>query len=217
MTEQGETTDDVKKEKIEYEDIVIKSGDYTDSSFYNDYLIDLGKTYTNITSITLLKYNLPPLLNNITKNNNKFVYIIKEIEKSIEIKPGNYTIDELLIQLNTDLNKDSIVMKKNNYDHIIIKSPDNFSIHNNEQSLNILLGYTKSVYDNKSCYRSDETHNVISNRKVYMFVENILNNQSFVEIDLMCPQNDNCDIEYNFSNKPIRELKDVIIKFKNHR
>lgn len=78
----------------------------------NDYEIELGKTYTNITKMKMVSSEFPNSINVFTNNNNKLYwqYVNEgDIVYSISLPPGNYDIDTLKETLETLFSETSFV------------------------------------------------------------------------------------------------------------
>jgi len=219
----------INQKKVIYKDIIVKPDN--DPQFYNDYMIELDDKYNNIISVMLKSYTLPTLINNITDKNNKFYYIIGDEEheeneenekkeknevKCISINPGRYSSDNIVSVLQKQISNDNLLIKKLSYGYISIKHKkgSNFKIVKNENSINELLGFIQNDYQNKNCYRSDEICKINDIDKIYLFLSNIINDAPFAEINLKAPVVKNCNIIKKFDEKPIDELKDMIVKFK---
>jgi len=177
--------------KLEYIDIDINSQDNAPSGQYNNYIVNLNDSYT-IMSSTLLSYDIPPNLDNITDNNNKLYYTIgdndKLLEKCITVAPGCHDIEHIInvISKGFNENNDNIVIKMNRHNHITFKHNDGneFAILNKEDSINSILGYIQDIYSGTNVYRSYEVHKVKKVDKIYLHLFNLLDHKPFAVIDM---------------------------------
>lgn len=201
---------------IKYYTLHIKPEEYTDAMYFNDYMVNLKETLTDIISFEITSISLPPINNNIFENDNKFVYVVDEIEKTIELPEGYYDINKLIISIEKGFNhyKDNIIIKYNNNGYVLIKNTDNKEFKILSSTVAKLLGFKKSIYCDKSSYRSDDKQNMIKSDKIYLFIENIIDDKPFAEFDLNNDLTNQYPIKKVFEQGIIHQLSDFIIKFK---
>lgn len=101
---------------------------------------------------------------NITNNNNKLVIEFNGDKKEIEIEPKNYSIDELIEELNDAFIKLNISINISVYenDYIIFYSYKykDFSFKNEETQITRLLGFTKDYYGSDIIHQSENKYSV---------------------------------------------------------
>jgi hypothetical protein len=198
-----------KKSKI----ISINAEEYTDPEYFNDYMVDLPENLKNIIGIEVLDYSFPKELchiNDINNNNNKLVILVNQEEKVIELEDGQYSIDEITdgLQAAFDTEEMNISIDIDDNEHIVLSSMENeFSFKND--SLGKVLGFTEEEYSGEKVYISENKHTLVS--KIYLYIDNISNNEPFGIIDLKSRKVTPLSKKFN---KPISEIKEMILKFK---
>jgi len=192
--------------------ILIKSDQYAEPEFFNDYMVELDKTFTNVKCIEIQNYNFPKLEKEIeiTDDNSDFTFSVNDDEQSVQLENGIFTVKEIINTIQDVLDEADINLKLSIINNkITIKHQENeeFNLINNNGSILRELGFTEDVYENDSSYTSE---NEIKNiNKIYMFIDNISSNEPIGLIDLNKPKS----IKKEFK-KPISELKAIIVKFK---
>lgn len=125
---------------------------------------------SNIVNIKLVAYSFPPPIYNII-NETSFNYIINNIEKSIKINPGFYTIDNLLNKLNND----DLNFKLDFTQKVIINSNNMFQIIPNY--LTYKLGFVNKEYQLLNTITADRVYDLRPPNKLYFFIKNIYEDQ----------------------------------------
>ena len=192
--------------------ILIKSDQYAEPEFFNDYMVELGKTFKNVKCIEIQNCNFPKLEKEIeiTDDNSDFTFSVNNDEQSVQLEHGIFTIKEIINTIQEVLNdadinlKLSIVNNKINIEHT---ENEEFILINNSNSILRELGFREDTYDNETKYTAEDEINNIN--KIYMFIDNISSDEPIGIIDL----NKQKSIKKEFK-KPINELKEIIVKFK---
>ena len=139
----------------------------------SEYTFSIGTYNYNVIGIKLISYHLPVTKYNIENYNNKIEYKIDDEIKTIQIKNGKYTIEQLLNKLNN--NELEFIL---NIDQTItIKSDKEFSLINTEL-LNVNLGFNKendniTSSDNITSYNSDRIYDLRIDDKIYLYLNNL--------------------------------------------
>ena len=131
----------------------------------------------NVISIKLVSYSLPiPRFNIECDKNDTFKYIINSDENTIKIPTGNYTIDELVLLLNTDNKKinENITFILNTDQKIIIESS------NSEDKIKIIptifskfnLGFINETNENYT-HKADNIWDLRIENKLYLYLINL--------------------------------------------
>ena len=148
----------------------------------SEYTFNIGTDNYNVIGIKLISYHLPVTKYNIENYNNKIEYKIDDEIKTIQIKNGKYTIEQLLNKLNNE----DLEFILNTEQTITIKSDKKFSLINTEL-LNINLGFNKindnivtisddnitSFDDNITSYNSDKIYDLRIDDKIYLYLNNL--------------------------------------------
>ncbi len=205
---------EIKQKKAKL--ISIKAEEYTEPEYFNDYMVELPNSLKNITGIEILDYSFPKELCYINENNNKLIILIDEDEKTIELENGNYSIDEIVDSLQTAFDNENMNLNIDidDNEHIVLSSTGTeFSFKNSENnSLGRVLGFIHDLYENERVYISEDKHTLVS--KIYFYIENISNNEPFGIIDLKNKKTNNLIKKFN---QPIKEIKEMILKFKRRQ
>jgi hypothetical protein len=195
--------------------ISINAAEHTEPEYFNDYMVDLPNDVKNVVGIELLDYKFPQELCFITKDNNQLFIIADGEEKEIELEPGKYSIDEIVegLQDAFDQYKININIDIDNNEHIILSSSDDiFSFKNDKNSLTRMLGFTENYYEDEKVYKSENKHSLVS--KIYLYIDNISNNEPFGIIDLKDKKSTSIIKKFN---QPISEIREMILKFKRRQ
>jgi hypothetical protein len=174
-------------------------------------MVDLPKNLKNVTGIELLDYSFPKDMCFINKKNNQFLIHLDGEEKLIELEDGNYSIEEIIegLQSAFDDEKMGIHIDIDDDEHVVlINKKKDFILKNEFNSLGKVLGFTKNNYEGEQIYRSENKHTLVS--KIYFYIDNISQDEPFGIIDL---KNKHKPLIKKF-NKPISEIKEMILKFK---
>jgi len=220
--ENSETSEEIKpKKSVKFTDkpklkraklVSINAAEHTEPEYFNDYMVDLPENIKNISGIEILDYSFPKELFTINENNNQLIIIINQEEKIIELESGNYSIDEIIDGLQSAFDADDIAINIDidTEEHIILSSPKlEFAFKNDDNSMMQILGFKEKFYNNERVYRSETKHMLVS--KIYFYIDNISNNEPFGVIDLKSRNNSTLIKKFN---KPINEIKEMILKFK---
>ena len=119
-----------------------------------------------------MSYSLPQTRFNINKYNNTLSFKINEDISNININPGKYTIDEIIIILNNKLS--NIKISINNEQNIVIESENNFNIIETVMSKDV-FGFISECSNNNK-YTSDKLWDLRINDKVYLYLNNLSDN-----------------------------------------
>jgi hypothetical protein len=190
--------------------ISINAEEYTEPEYFNDYMVDLPKNLKNIIGIEVLDYSFPKELCYINKDNNKLIIIVNNEEKVIELEDGQYSINEITngLQAAFDNEEMNISIDIDDNEHIVLSSMENeFSFKND--SLGNVLGFVEEEYSREKVYISENKHSLVS--KIYLYIENISNNEPFGMIDLKSRKITPLCKKFN---NPISEITEMILKFK---
>lgn len=169
----------------------------------------------NVIALKLLSYNLPQPVYNIIENT-RLIYKMNDIEQSIQIPKGNYTIDNLL----TNLNKNNdLVFSIDFTQKVLVKSKDETIFEILPNYLSFKLGFVTKKNDNYIL--ADRIYDLRMPSKLLLFIKNInetgpicalnFNNSSICNLQFNIPislaflqlefyTEDN--ILYNFNNLP---------------
>ena len=131
------------------------------------------------------------------------------------MEPGKYSINEIIEGLQNVFNQYEIKINIDidNNEHIILSSLETeFSFKNDKNSLLIMLGFTKDHYEDERVYKSENKHSLVS--KIYLYIDNISNNEPFGIIDL---QNKKHTSIIKRFNQPISVIREMILKFKRRQ
>jgi hypothetical protein len=191
--------------------IEINAQDYAEPEFYNDYYVELPKTYTNIKSIELTNLEFPEASYELKQEENQFKFKLNDEEQCFELEPGDYKLDEIIESIQNGFNE-----LENNLKISLDEENNKTTIENTENKdfelindgIVKLLGYTKEKYINKSLYVSETSCKIYP--CTYIYIDTISRDSPIGKISLLNPPK---NIKKKF-NEPIKELKDLIIKFK---
>ena len=116
--------------------------------------------------IKLMSYSLPTPRYNITNKNNVFKYIINDVDTSINLEKGNYTIDKLIEELNKS---DDFEIINDNHKLTLTANTDieldnSFLIVNN-------LGFQKNTFGKKII--ANKSWDLRLPDKLFLFIKNI--------------------------------------------
>ncbi|CAH6421476.1 Hypothetical protein KVN_LOCUS288 [uncultured virus] len=204
-------------ETIKYKTLIIKSDEYTDSDYFNDYIINFEEPLNNIVRFQMDKIELPELKNNINESNNHFTYSINQEEKTIEIAEGYYNIDSIIeaIQSGFEHYEDDIIIELDDENLVNIKHKNNllFDILNDNKCINTYLGFDQKIYCDKNYYRATNSHNIKIVETIYLYINDIKKNKPFAILNLTKDPIVDTPIIKNFKSFP-KQLSDLRIKFK---
>ena len=195
--------------------IVIQSDKYAQPEYFNDYMVELDKKYKNVSYISIEDIQIPTIKNAINgDDNNTFKFVLNTEDTiiseplSFEISEGKYTIDEIVNAIQVGFNEMDVKMKieimKNN--KIKIENINNKSFELIPGGLLKIMGFNADIYKNSTKYISDSAIKT----KLYLYIDTISQTEPFGVIDITKPQKIHKTI-----NPPIKELSELIIKFKN--
>jgi hypothetical protein len=131
----------------------------------------------NVISIKLVSYSLPiPRFNIECDKNNTFIYTVNSDENTINIPTGNYSIDELILLLNTCSQKfnENITFTLNTNQKIIFQSS------NSDDKIKIIstifskfnLGFTSESNENYT-HTADNIWDLRIENKLYLYLHNL--------------------------------------------
>jgi hypothetical protein len=188
--------------------VKIESSKCVEPECFNDYLAQLEEPIKKVIKLELESYKLP-------ENKYEFTYVGENEKRTIILAPEK-DINDLINELQNAFNmcEDKLQINLVN-ERVIIKSDNEFDIIVNDRALFEVLGFTKLSYFNKKLYRADKKFNIDLMNKIYMYVENVVENKPFAILDLI-----NFSIDYQNNEMleiPIDELKDLHIKFKTKK
>lgn len=197
----------------------------------NSSVIILPEIINNVTSIEFKNFNLPFNKFNITDNNNKLHFIIKnedllkdeniikdnilniegnEIE--LVIRMGNYSIDNICDIINNVLkNYDINITYCKNTEIVTFQSKYNFEILYNNNSLLSNLGFFKKNYINNNIYISEKIYNLESSKLYNIYLTNINDNKHILQY--IVDNNSNDNLKKIIFTPVITELKELHLKF----
>lgn len=190
------------------------SSDYTEPEHSNDYMITLPKLCNKVSTIKITNLDFPNIAKyyEITSQKNEIQFILPDTEEphTINIQEGKYLLEPLLYLIQSELDKINDFMQINYYDgyiHITNTNPNSnkFILINDKSSVLNILGFTKNYYANNNKYKSD----LLPPRNIYLYIDTI-STEPIGTINLNCPS-----AIVKKLNKPVLNLKELIIKFKN--
>ena len=144
----------------------------SDPNNKNSYRWLIKNPINNIISIKLMSYSLPVPRFNINKHNNSLSFKINDNIINININPGKYTIEELILIINNKLI--DIKLSINPQQYIIIDSDKNFEIINTIM-IKEVFGFT-SICNNNQQYISDNIWDLRIDDKILLFLNNLSDN-----------------------------------------
>jgi hypothetical protein len=143
----------------------------------------------NIVALKLLSYNLPQPVYNIIENT-RLIYKMNDIEQSIQIPKGNYTIENLLNNLNKN---DDLIFSVDFTQKVLIKSKDETIFEILPNYLSFKLGFINKKNDN--FILADRIYDLRMPSKLLLFIKNINENGP------ICALNFNnssvCNLQFN--------------------
>jgi hypothetical protein len=196
----------MEQDSTKYHIMNIKPEQHVEPMYYNDYLVSIKEPLSDIISFEITSLKLPPVSDNITSENNSLCFD----DKKVTIQEGYYNIDKLITTLQKELNTDQLTVTKNDNNIVTIRHSEDVAFKLIGSSLLKLLGFTKELYSGRSSYKSDEKHNIKTN-KLYLFVENIDDYKPIMEIDM--DKDLKLPVRVLVSDKK-EPLTHIIIKFK---
>jgi hypothetical protein len=195
--------------------IVIKSENYTEPEFYNDYMVEFKKPIKKISKINIIDCAFPEFNTKVTidDESNQFIFVIGDEEKDIGLADGDYDMIEVLESIQDAIyDENDITLSITETDHVCIENKKNeiFEIYNTHGvSITRKMGFTKNFYRGKTKYTSDEP--VSNNKELYLFINNISPIDAIAKFNL---NNNECIPMKNSFDVPIKELDTMIIQFK---
>jgi hypothetical protein len=126
----------------------------------------------NVVSLKLLSYNLPQPVYNIIENTN-FIYKMNDIDHSIIIPKGNYSIENLINYLNKN---NDLIFSIDFTQKVSIKSKEEniiFEIVPNLMSYKLGFINSKNNVINNTCIIADRIYDLRMPSKLLLFIKNI--------------------------------------------
>lgn len=145
----------------------------------DSYTFDFPEELNNVFSIELVSYSLPIPSYNINKYNNTLEYQIDDDKVSINIKPGLYTIKQLLKELGK---QSSISFNLNSGQMVVVKNTSKFSLHPTKLTTT-LLGFGEELLDGKKEYIAGKMWDLRKNNYVILRLDNIDPDSGFAILD----------------------------------
>ena len=143
----------------------------------------------NVVALKLLSYNLPQPVYNIIENT-RLIYKMNDIEQSIQIPKGNYTIENLLNNLNKN---DDLIFSIDFTQKVLVKSKDETIFEILPNYLSFKLGFINKKNDNSIL--ADRIYDLRMPSKLLLFIKNINENGP------ICALNFNnssiCNLQFN--------------------
>ena len=143
----------------------------------------------NVVALKLLSYNLPQPVYNIIENT-RLIYKMNDIEQSIQIPKGNYTIENLLNNLNKN---NDLIFSIDFTQKVLVKSKDETIFEILPNYLSFKLGFINKKNDNSIL--ADRIYDLRMPSKLLLFIKNINENGP------ICALNFNnssiCNLQFN--------------------
>lgn len=154
-----------------------------------------------VKKVTLINYILPINNNNITRYNNKLVFMLGAVKRNVLIDVGVYTIEKLIKLINQktsnalklELKKGKITISNHNL--------ESFSLQDDICSILPVLGFTNRNYEKSVSYDAENEYN-LSNNLVYFVMGN-----KKIPLTLGKEVNDELVCLEKGSNVPISDIK----------
>jgi hypothetical protein len=171
----------------------------------NNYRYNINNL-SNVVGLKLLNYSLPLKRFNIEENiNNHFKYRMNNDLKDIRINTGFYTIDQLILALNSN-QRDMVFELDSLTQKIIINSDNEFIIIKTTLSTEVLG--LKDSSEKSSNFMASKIWDLRIDNKVYLFLSNI-NDKPFA---VLSPTNSVSDSEIKFEKPITLQFLDIIFR-----
>lgn len=171
-------TTSYQKDSLKKHLLTIKSDEWTEPQFYNNYQVDIVPPIKNLKKILIVGQSEFPVLRPIIDDKHNIFGIIYENDTlPIELEPGDgYKITEIISGINDALKEDSIPIriKEDNKGHIIIENTvgKTFKLDLKNNSMGPYLGFQEQEYSGKNKYLSECSH-MFLDKSYYMFIKEI--------------------------------------------
>jgi len=199
--------------------VIIKSDEWTEPQFFNNYKIDLDESIQNLQQIILTgSYDFPLLKPIVDSKHNVLCIVYKNDTLPIELEPrDDYTLNGIITETNEALNDESIPIKmyvdKKGFITIENTKGELFSLDLTENSIGPYLGYQEQSYNDSSRYVSECPHMFLE-QSYFMFIKEISPERALCEItptgevnQLIKDISNNNDLKVrSASAKPIKSL-----------
>lgn len=192
-----------KKENIKK--ITIKSEEWTEPQFYNNYQVKLD--INNVKKIMIVgESEFPLLMPIIDKQHNIFCITYNDDILPIELDPrDDYTLTTIITEMNDALENENIPIKitANKNNTITVENTDEkiFSLDLKENSIGPFFGFQNEKYTNTYKYTSENTHMFLE-YSYFMFI-NELSDNAICEIT---PDGKVIQLTQNIDNKNVETL-----------
>ncbi|VBB17978.1 hypothetical protein YASMINEVIRUS_441 [Yasminevirus sp. GU-2018] len=205
--------------------ITIKSDDWTEPQFFNNYKVDLDVPLNGLIKIAGVTSSEFPLLKpDVDESHNTFCIIYKKEALPIELEPrDDYTLTGIIRETNEALEGEEIPIKmrvdKKGYVTVESTKNEKFDIDLTENSIGPYLGFQEQKYSGKTKYTSECPHMFVE-QSYYMFIREISPEKAVCEItpegkviQLIKDISTNSDVKIrSSSSKPI---KSFTIQYRN--
>lgn len=178
---QKTTSNPKRVERITNMSACIKSSQYTEPEYYNDYMVDLKKEFgcilKNIREINITNIDIPfvPLIDD--KSNTLDIKSDKEKTKELTLSNGEYLIDEIIDVLNDGFKNENmdITVDITKDDRIVFHQNNNeeFEMDFSHSKLGQYLGFTYETYEGSNKYTSEKQH-AFNIKPIYLYITNIM-------------------------------------------
>lgn len=192
-----------KKENIKK--VTIKSEEWTEPQFYNNYQVKLD--INNVKKIMIVgESEFPLLIPIIDKQHNIFCITYNDDILPIELDPrDDYTLTTIITEMNDALENENIPIKitANKNNTITVENTDKkiFSLDLKENSIGPFFGFQNEKYTNAYKYTSENTHMFLE-YSYFMFI-NELSDNAICEIT---PDGKVIQLTQNIDNKNVETL-----------
>jgi hypothetical protein len=180
-------TKSVDSSSLSKQTLIVKSDDWTEPQFYNNYQVSLKNPLQNLKKIIVKGESDFPLLRPaIDDKHNTFCIIYKKQTIPIELDPDDgYILSEIIEGVNESLETANIpiVMKVDTKGLIIVENTkgEKFDLNLQDNSMGPYLGFQEQEYKNKIRYVSECPHMFID-KSYYMFIKEISPDDPVCEI-----------------------------------
>lgn len=230
MNKQNNIKESLEKLQNEKQKLINKKEKKISEEMYENKLVTINSnrlksnndyTYTfdsikNVVEISLILYDIPKNIYNITKYNNKFIYKIDDEIHSFSIIPGNYKIDKLIELINKELINDNIECLLNKTTQLVeIKSTinSNFVLCKEKYTIFNILGFTENLYNDNNNFIANKLYDLRIDNTVTILIENIFGKESFATLDLDVS---NSNINYTKKLNISKDIDRLSISFYSH-
>ena len=203
-------SNDLKLKKIH-----IDSSKLSVPEHYGKYIVNMEETFDGplkrIKNINIYKYNIPTNIK-INETCDKLNITYQENKLELEITNKQYTIEELIIKIDTGLKKnlnDNTKVELIDNNKVKISSDDILTLENEESSILRVFGFTQNNYSGEKSYISEKKH-IFNIDNLYLYITNISENP-FAVIN----QHGKMEQLITQFDKPLQKLSTLNLQFKN--